>query len=149
MENIKASNSVAIHIRFFDDPDMASKNNISINYYRSAINHINSNIENPKYFLFSDNPEYALAKLKHGLNLDIKNTILISNNKGDEHSYADLWLMSHCQHFIIANSTFSWWAAWLANGANKMVIYPKLVMNDDGNMPWAMTEDMPEAWLAM
>jgi hypothetical protein len=147
MRDIKTSNSVAIHIRFFDNPVMASKNNLPMSYYHRAINYINSHVENPRFFLFSDNPEYALEKLNFDFNIDINNITIVSNNSGDKNSYADLWLMSHCEHFIIANSTFSWWGAWLANGFDKIVIYPKSAINDYGYIPWVMTGEMPEKWI--
>jgi hypothetical protein len=149
MEDIKICNSVAIHIRFFDYPDINSKNNIPISYYRRSISYISSHIENPIFYLFSDNPEAALERLKISMNIDKKNFIIVSNNSGDENSHLDLWLMSHCKHFIIANSTFSWWGAWLANGFNKIVIYPESGINDYGNEPWSMTEEMPQKWIKM
>jgi hypothetical protein len=120
-----------------------------MNYYQKSVEYICSRVKNPKFFLFSDNPKRALDKLTIGSNIGIENIIVVSHNDGDQNSYADLWLMSHCQHFIIANSTFSWWGAWLANGFNKIVIYPKSGINDYGKTPWTMTGEMPQKWIAI
>ena len=70
--------------------------------------------------VFSDDFEYAKSILGH-----LDKSIYVDWNKG-ENSYKDLQLMSMCNHNIIANSTFSWWAAWLNRNENKIVIMPKV-----------------------
>ena len=95
----------------------------------------------PHYFLFSDNPEAAKAKL----NLPQGRVSFIDHNHGDENAWADLWLMSHCQHFITANSTFSWWAAWLCASPNKIVLTPNLVL--EGKTAWGFKGLIPEGWI--
>ena len=79
---------------------------LGIEYYAHAINRAQSCIANSSFFLFSDDFEWAKTKLK-----DLVPFTAIEHNARDE--LADLWLMSHCKHAIIANSTFSWWGAWL------------------------------------
>ena len=86
------------------------KTNIHENYYTQAIEKISKKVNNPHFFIFSDNPKEA--KIKTRLSTDIVTCVDI--NHGDENAYADLWLMTLCKHFIISNSTFSWWGAWLA-----------------------------------
>jgi hypothetical protein len=73
---------------------------------------------------------------------------LVTHNQGDEHAYADLWLMTQCQHFIIANSTFSWWGAWLAEHMDKRVIAPGFEMRQ-GKMWWGFKGLLPSAWIRL
>src|ERR1035437_928523 len=108
-ENICNSNAVALHVRWFDQPASTAANNVSEDYYHRAIALLEQKIKTPHYFLFSDDPEAAKAKLS----LPDDRVTLVSHNRGDDNAFADLWLMSQCQHFMIANSTFSWWGAWL------------------------------------
>ena len=71
---------------------------------------------------------------------------LVAHNQGDEAAYADLWLMTQCQHFIIANSTFSWWGAWLASHVGKYVIAPGFEMRE-GKMWWGFDGLLPDEWI--
>ena len=90
----------------------------SIDYYRKAIKIINSKIDDPVYFVFSDDIDWCKQNLK------IKHRVyFIDWNKGRD-SYKDMVLMSKCKHNIIANSSFSWWGAWLNNNPQKLVIAP-------------------------
>jgi hypothetical protein len=94
------------------------------------------------YFVYSDRPD-AVRQL---VPLDDRRVTWISHNKGDANAYADLWLMTQSKHFIIANSTFSWWGAWLAEHAPKVVIAPGFVMRE-GKMWWGFEGLLPERWL--
>lgn len=120
-EEIRNSNAVALHVRWFDAPGSAVTNNISADYYQHAIALLEEKVDLPHYFLFSDAPEAARAKLA----LPNGRVTFVSHNQGDENAYADLWLMTQCRHFITANSTFSWWGAWLNPSLEKIVIAPK------------------------
>ncbi len=63
-------------------------------------------------------------------------------------AYADLWLMTQCRHFIIANSTFSWWGAWLAESAGKQVIAPGFeIIGPDRGTSWSFKELLPFSWV--
>lgn len=125
LQKIKASNSVAIHIRH---GDYVSNNIINsyhgvcnLEYYEKAVNHIATET-NLNYFIFSDDPNWC--KLNLGF---LNNQTIIDCNQLMPHE--DLRLMSHCKHFIIANSTFSWWGAWLSLNPTKIVIAPKRWLN--------------------
>jgi hypothetical protein len=137
--------SVSIHFRYFDNANQSNKNNnISINYYLKAISFIEDINPNVHYFIFSDDP-IAVYNL---LSIPEDKVTYVSNNIGDENAFADLWLMSLCKHFIIANSTFSWWGAWLSNNHNKIVISPKANLNLDKNVTaWGFEGLIPSSWI--
>ena len=131
-EKMAKCTSVAIHVRFFNPVGEGKTSNVSKSYYKKAIREIQERIEVGQFFIFSENPELAREMLA----LDVKNATFISHNKGDENAYADMWLMTKCKHFIIANSTFSWWGAWLSNYSNKVVIAPKSITKYNGSVSW-------------
>ena len=121
-EIIKNTNAVSVHIRRGDyiRNQNAASNFVSCpkEYYEQAIAYICERIESPWFFIFSDEPQNA----KEFLN--VENAVYINWNKGEE-SYNDMRLMSFCKHNIIANSSFSWWGAWLNNYPQKIVIAPR------------------------
>ena len=124
---INHSNSVAIHIRRGDyvSSPTASKYHgvLPLDYYYAAIQCIANNITSPQYFIFSDDPEWCRSNLL----LNSSNAVFIDHNDG-ANAWQDLVLMSHCQNSIIANSSFSWWGAWLADqqqsGRQRLVVAP-------------------------
>jgi len=113
--------SVSIHIRRGDYLSNSKVNQIhgicSMNYYYEAINKIADKISDPYFFIFSDDPVWVTEKFK----ISYPFTVIRGNNQKD---YEDLILMSGCKHHIIANSTFSWWGAWLNPCKDKIVISP-------------------------
>lgn len=140
-EEIRNSNAVALHVRWYDAPGSAVGDNISADYYQRAIAQIEEKINSPRYFLFSDVPEDARAKLL----LPEGRVTFVSHNKGDENAYADLWLMTQCRHFITANSTFSWWGAWLNPNEEKIVITPKQWFVNE-----TITQNLiPQSWVRL
>lgn len=139
---ILQKNSVAVHFRLFGETDEHYSVNSSLKYYRKSIEKITQDIENPHYFVFSDNPQKAGHMFgKFGLPFT-----LISHNNSDQDAHLDLWLMSQCNHFIIANSTFSWWGAWLSKNSNKMVIAPGSVKKA-GTGAWGFEGMLPKRWI--
>jgi len=107
------SNSVSIHVRRGDYLNKYDKHPVQdINYYNLAMKYFR---DYKKFIIFSDDIEWCKT------NFIGDQFIFIEG----EHDYIDLWLMSLCDHNIIANSSFSWWGAWLNQNINKKVIAPK------------------------
>jgi len=124
LHKISYTNSISLHIRrgdYVKDPLLG--NICNLQYYNAAIAYIQSKINDPIFYVFSDDIDWCIA------NLNADNLNFINWNKNHE-SYIDMQLMSHCKHNIIANSSFSWWGAWLNSNKDKIVIAPKKWIND-------------------
>lgn len=138
---IKEVEAVSLHVR---RDEMVSNKRIndwhgvcSVEYYNQAITEIIKRVKNPHFFLFSDDPTWTKENIKPPLPA----TYMPYNT---EHPEEDLYLMSTCKHHIIANSTFSWWGAWLNTNKSKVVIAPKKWFNT----PKMNTKDIiPETWI--
>ena len=119
---LSAENSVSIHIRrsdYLSEQNRRVYGNICTEqYYQNAINYIEQHVENPKYYIFSDDLEWVSNHFKGN------QYSIVDENRGKD-SYVDMYLMSQCKHNIIANSSFSWWAAWLNTNSEKKVLAPK------------------------
>ena len=121
------TNSVGIHIRRGDYLISPVHRALPPDYYTKAIAIINSEVSEPCFFIFSDDMEWAKN------NLPLENAVYVDWNKG-ESAFRDMHLMQICNHNIIANSTFSWWPAWLNNHPDKIVIAPEVWFNKDIDM---------------
>jgi hypothetical protein len=117
------TNPVAIHVRRGDyvlDPATNAFHGVySVQYYQEALEHLIKKIKNPHFFIFSDDPQWTQGNLKFSYP-----TTYVTHNT-PENGFEDLRLMSLCKHFIIANSSFSWWGAWLSSNPDKQVIAPR------------------------
>lgn len=136
--------AVAVHVRFFDTPGEQGVTNAPGDYYARAVNSMETLVPGAHYFIFSDQPDSARACIP----LPDNRVTCVSHNQGDAHAYADLWLMTQCRHFIIANSTFSWWGAWLSAFPGKHVIapgYKKL----EGKAWWGFDGLLPPEWIKL
>lgn len=126
---IEDSNSVSIHVRrgdFVDNPSAFETHGVcSLDYYRNAIAEVKNHVNDPVFYIFSDDCNWV-----RNSNLVGDSHEFIDWNQGKE-SYIDMQLMSYCKHNIIANSSFSWWGAWLNNYSSKIVIAPKQWFADD------------------
>lgn len=95
----------------------------SLDYYHKAIDFIRQRLDNNIcFYLFSDDINWVEE------NLQLENRCIIDWNQGED-SWQDMYLMSCCRHHIIANSSFSWWAAWLNPNKNKIVLTPNKWFN--------------------
>ena len=128
-EGLKKENSIAIHVRRYSevkigahDSRKAISNVLGEDYYRETMLQMANEVSNPHFYCFTDEPEWVRGNFCSGFPM----TIVSHNHKhGDKHAYEDLWLMKHCRRFIIANSTFSWWGAWLSDHPSKTVFAPR------------------------
>lgn len=120
---IASCNAVSVHIRRGDY--VSNAHNLSyhgvcpLSYYYEAISLLYSKETGLRLFVFTDDPAWAKQEFKPGMDFEI-----VSANKGKD-SYYDMYLMSRCRHNIIANSSFSWWGAYLNRNPNKKVFAPR------------------------
>lgn len=119
--------SVAIHVRrgdFLSDKYAAKHANVaSLQYYKDAINYIREKMISPKFYVFSDDISWCKK------NLELLDATFVDWNVGNE-SFIDMYLMTHSKANIIANSTFSYWGAYM-NKNNPIVLYPEKWKNSE------------------
>ena len=139
LNQIAKVNAVSIHFRRGDYVTVQTAVNFNgictVDYYKNAIAQIKSKVENPHFFVFSDD----LSWVKE--NIDFKDPHTYVDGNSGEYSYEDMRLMAACKHNIIANSTFSWWGAWLNHNKDKVVVAPQ---------NWFKTEKtdiIPDNWI--
>ena len=142
-EEISGVNAVSIHIRRGDYVSNKAINDvhgvIGLDYYTKAIQHVRDVIPSPHFFIFSDDLEWA----KKTMGLE-SGTTFVSHNKALS-SYQDMQLMAACKHNIIANSSFSWWGAWINPYSNKTVIAPRRWFSNRRDV----LDLLPPSWLTL
>jgi hypothetical protein len=140
---IKSCDSVSIHIRrgdYVSDPKTSKLiGTTSLNYYHRCIERLRQTVKNPHFFIFSDDPQWVRDNLK------LSPATIVDHNNADT-NYEDLRLMSQCKHHIIANSSFSWWGAWLNPRKDKLIFAPKRWFADDG---FDTKDVIPGGWIRM
>ncbi|MFV5698717.1 alpha-1,2-fucosyltransferase [Flavobacterium sp. ZT3R17] len=131
--------SVAIHVR---RGDYLNEANINLfgkvctkSYFEKAINIMNDQIKLPHYYVFSND----IAWVKENLNLE--RVTYITHNSG-ENSWRDIFLMTNCKYNIVANSSFSWWGAWLNKNQFNKVVSPAKFLNSD-----KISDIYPSHWI--
>jgi hypothetical protein len=140
---IRSDAAVSLHVRrgdYLSNPSTLAVHGLcSVEYYQRAIDYVADRVTNPVFYIFSDDtpwvrenisPEYPCHYIEH--------------NNGDE-SYNDMRLMSLCKHHIIANSSFSWWGAWLNPHPDKIVVTPRNWVLSD----FDTSEIVPSSWIKM
>lgn len=137
------NNSVSLHVRrgdYISNPKAAA-NHVSCDlaYYKRAAALVAERVSSPVFYVFSDDPEWVENELQIGFPM-----VLVSQPKSWP-AYDDLRLMSHCAHHIIANSSFSWWGAWLNPSPDKIVIAPSRWFRVDKNIQ----DLIPPKWLVI
>jgi hypothetical protein len=139
-EQIGSCNSVSLHIRRGSYLQPIYNSVIRIcppEYYFHGVDYLAQKVRNPHFFVFSDDPEWVSK------NLILNYPMTFVNHNTAERDYEDFRLMAQCKHHLIANSTFSWWAAWLCSNPDKIVVTPKKWFTD----PNLKTTDLiPASW---
>ncbi|GAB3886482.1 alpha-1,2-fucosyltransferase [Spirosoma agri] len=143
---IKATSvPVSVHIRrgdYVNHPEFSQTFGfVGLAYYEQALERIREQVSEPRFFIFSDDQDWVRENLK------LPADAVFVKNTGPNSDVADLVLMSRCRHHVIANSSFSWWGAWLNPNADKTVITPK---NWYKKQPTWNTKDLlPATWLSI
>ena len=122
LNDIKKSTSISLHVRRGDYIANSNAHSVhgvcDLEYYKKAINYIVNTVTNPIFYIFSDDITWCKKKFDF-----VDNKIFVDTTKN---AIDDLELMKNCKHNIIANSTFSWWGAWLNENSYKIVIAPSV-----------------------
>lgn len=142
---LKNKNTIAIHVRRGDYVSDTITNQFhgtcSMEYYLKGITAVTSKIKNPILVFFSDDSDWITNNFEN-LPYD---KIFITHNRG-LNSWIDMYLMSICSHNIIANSSFSWWAAWLNSNKKKIIVAPKHWF---GEVKIDLKLILPDGWIAI
>jgi glycosyl transferase family 11 len=138
VEFYPTGNSVMLHVRRDDylvSPHKEFHGLLSMSYYESAMSHIRGRVDNPKFFVFSEDVEWARQ------NFTSPDAVVVPRGQEAE----DIYLMSLCQHAITANSSFSWWGAFLGDDQpNRIVIAPSQWFQDSRT---DYSDIVPDKWL--
>lgn len=143
IELMQQGESVSVHVRRGDYVSLASASAYhglcSLDYYRKALAYMAERLRAPTLFVFSDDPEWTRANLRSPYP-----THYVAHNP-PESAFQDLRLMSMCRHHILANSSFSWWGAWLSSNSDQIVIAPEQWYAADRPTP----DLIPSRWIRM
>lgn len=142
LDSIRQSDAICLHIRrgdYVTNKHAAATHGLcTLDYYAKGVEALCADLQNPQCFVFSDDPQWA----RTNLNLTIPITIVDIN--GPDAAHQDLWLMAACKRFVIANSSLSWWGAWLSDRQGKRVVAPNNWFADRSKN----TRDLlPEDWI--
>ena len=146
-DKINNCTSVCLHVRRGDYVTNAEANKVhglllgddGLNYYRRAIKYVAERVDSPVFFVFSDDMKWVKE------NLEIPFETYYMDQNSPEEDYEDLRLMMECKHFIIVNSSFSWWGAWLGDYGEKIVVCPSRWFAD----PQMKTDIICNGWVEL
>jgi hypothetical protein len=120
---IRDANAVSVHVRrgdYVSNPQARQLHGLcDLDYYRRAVEAVAQSQTRPQLFVFSDEPAWARENLRLGF------PTAVVESAGENSAQVDMHLMSLCRHHVVANSSFSWWGAWLNGRPDKMVVAPR------------------------
>lgn len=142
IEAMSSSNSISVHVRrgdYINNPISANFHGVcSVDYYLNAVEVIARSAPNPIIYVFSDDVNWVKSNIKF--------PYPVRYMEGNtENPIWDLYLMTSCKHHVIANSTFSWWGAWLGGNCEKIVVAPRYWFHG-GKQPRTL---IPEEWITL
>lgn len=135
----QATPSIMLHVRRGDYLQLATSEVCSLDYYRSAISLMRERVADARFFVFSDDLAWARENLPLG-----DDAIFVDGNAATPAT--DIYLMAQCKYHIIANSSFSWWGAWLARTESPFVVWPKPWFSDP---KFSAADLIPAHWHAL
>lgn len=145
LKDIESSNAVCIHVRqmhgahhTFNAAPPKQTPQLPFSYYEEAVARVAGRVQNPVFFCFADNFEWIRERWSFPYPVRF-----VDHNRARENAYEDIALMSGCRHFIVGNSTFSWWGAWLSRAPGKYIVAPSNL----GAVPWGSEKELfPPGW---
>ncbi|MCZ6834608.1 MAG: alpha-1,2-fucosyltransferase [Planctomycetota bacterium] len=136
--------SVAVHVRrgdYASDPKVLQRLGLCpLEYYEKAATILRNAFDDLRFYVFSDDPDWVRTHLK------MLDPVVFVEFDSSRRDLVDLEVMSRCRHFIIANSTYSWWAAWLGRHPDKQVVAPRRWFVDERRNT---LDRYPEGWEAI
>lgn len=138
------ANAVSLHIRrgdYVNNPHTAQYHGVcSLDYYRAAVDYVAARVSAPQFFVFSDDHDWVTENFK------LDHPVVLVDVNGADRGVCDMALMKACRHHIIANSSFSWWGAWLNPHADKIVVAPQRWFSGASN---DTTDLIPTSWVRL
>lgn len=146
MREMQGCESVAIHVR--KGKDYAARiwyqDTCPVKYYEDAVALLQEKYSNPKFYVFTDNPDWVKENLK-----GFEYKLVEGNPPAGWGSHFDMQLMSYCKHNIISNSTYAWWAAFLNKNVNKLVVCPEVWFNPKSTKEYTSSKVLCEGWITL
>ena len=137
--SVDGASAIAVHVRRGDYVQKSLFDVCTEAYYRTCMDRLRSEIPNAKFHVFSDDLAWCYANLSAP-------DVTIVDTRARPRAIFDLWLMCHCRHHIVANSTFSWWAAMLGAMPGQRVLVPERWFNEKAMSQIAMRDLVPASW---
>lgn len=140
-EKIQTTNAICLNVRRTDFLKVTALNTTNLDYFLRAAKYMAERIDQPHFYVFSDDIEWSAANIK----LDHPTTIVTHDHKGRKYGNY-LQLMKACKHYIIPNSSFAWWAIWLNESKEKIVVAPKNWFTDS---TFDTADLVPQNWVRL